>query len=321
MNRAAKIFSVRVTQAQRWVTLVLSALGFLLPPQCLRAAETNHVSAVDIFSVGMAQLCFRNVNRNDAVAAYRGFLESAGHRFGNIYRADPVVYDDTRTFEADIHRQPMNVAVIGSWQFLTMDIHAQMKPFFIIAENGKAGRKYLVLTRRDSGLTNLPSLRGKDLLELEFVSQGVGKVWLDTALLTEKLDVQEKFFNRVEVVAKPTAAVLPVFFGKKPACLVDEGSFDLMKELNPQVGQMLQVVASSETLVDVVVCLREEHWSSAKLKADSITALRELHLDPAGQQICTLFKIDRMVPFAESQLDSIRKLRAAYESLRKEKSP
>ena len=122
-------------------------------------------------------------------------------------------------------------------------------------------------------------------------------------------------------MTKPTAAVLPVFFGKKPACVVDDGSFDLMKELNPQVGQILQVVAISDTLADVVVCLREEHWSSDKLKADTITALNELHMDPAGKQICTLFKIDRMVPFQDSQLDTIRKLRTTYESLRKENAP
>ena len=315
MHHAKTEFSIPQHQPSLHLAAVLAAFWLVLSPWSLRAAETNQVSAMDIFSVGMANICFRNVNRNDAVAAYRVFLESAGHRFGNIYRADPVVYDDTPTFEADIHRKPMNVAVISSWQFLTMDIHAQMKPFFSIVENGRAGRKYLLLTRRDSGLTNLPTLRGKDLIELEFVSQGVGQVWLDTVLLAEKLGAPEKFFSNIEVAAKPTATVLPVFFGKKSVCVVDEGSFDLMKELNPQVGQMLQVVASSDTLADVVVCLREEHWSSAKFKADTITALKELDQDPAGRQICTLFKIDRMVPFEDAQLDTLRKLRTKYAAL------
>ena len=276
---------------------------------------------MDIFSVGMAKVCFRNVNRNDAVAAYRGFLESCGRRFGNIYKADPVVYDDTPTFEAEIQRQPMNVTIVDAWQFLTMNIHAQVKPFFTVVENGKMGRKYVVLTRCDSGLTNLAALRGKDILELEYAGAGVGKAWFDTLLLSAKLGTPETFFGHVKVVTKPSEAVLPVFFGKTPACVVDQAGFDLMKELNPQVGQQLQVVACSDTYVDVVVCLREEHWSSAKLKADTITALEELDQDPAGQQICTLFKIDRMVPFADAQLDTIRKLRAKYESLQKEVEP
>jgi phosphonate transport system substrate-binding protein len=146
-------------------------------------------------------------------------------------------------------------------------------------------------------------------------------VWLDTLLLSQKLGTQKTFFGRREVVTKPTAAILPVFFGKKTACVVDEASFDLMKELNPQVGQQLQVVAMSDTFANVVVCLREEGWRSAQEKAKAIRSLNELHLNPVGQQTCTLFKIDRMVPFQDSELDTIRKLRATYETLRKESTP
>lgn len=297
------------------LTAALAALGLFLSLRLLRAAETNQAPVPDIFSVGMAQACFRNVNRNDAIAAYRFFLESCGRRQGNVFKAVPEVYDDTPTFEAAIQHQPMNIAVMDVWQFLTMDVHRQMKPFFTIMENGKVGRKHLVLTRRDSGLTTLAALRGKSILQLEAASENTGKVWLDTLLLSEKLGTQETFFDRVEVVAKPTAAVLPVFFGKSPACVVDEGSFDMMKELNPQVGRQLQVVAVSDTFAVVVICLREGPWSSDKLKADTITSLNELHLYPEGQQICTLFKIDRMVPFEDSQLDTVRKLRKTYKSL------
>jgi len=83
------------------------------------------------------------------------------------------------------------------------------------------------------------------------------------------------------------------------------------------VGQALEAVAVSDTLADVVVCLREDDWKPEQFKSDTLQSLTELHLDPIGQQICTLFKVDRMVPFQETQLDTIRKLRAEYELLRK----
>ena len=86
----------------------------------------------------------------------------------------------------------MNVIIVDTWQFLTMNVHQQLKPFFTIAENGKLGRKYVVLTRRDSGLTNLAVLRGKDILQLEYVRSGVGKVWFDTLLLSEKLGIPRR---------------------------------------------------------------------------------------------------------------------------------
>ena len=301
--------------------LHLAALLLLLSQWPAWPDGTNQATAPISFRVGMARICFRNVNRNDAAATFRAFLESAGRRQGNVFRADIEVFDDTPSFESAIQQQPMNIVILSAWQFFTMDVHQQVKPFFSIMENGRVGRKYLVLTRRDSGLDTLAALRGRDILQLEVASFYVAKAWLDARLLSEKLGTQETFFGSVEVVAKPTTAILPVFFGQKPACVVDEGSFDLMKELNPQVGRMLQVVAISDTYDDVVVCLREEGWSSDKLKSDTIKSLKNLHTDPVGQQICTLFKIDRMVPFQDSQLDTVRKLRATYELLQKEGPP
>jgi phosphonate transport system substrate-binding protein len=285
------------------------------------SAETNQVPVPVIFRVGMAKVCFRNVNINDATAAYKVFLENQGRRIGITYQADPKVYDDSRDFEAAIRQQPMHMAVMEAWQFLALDIHRQMKPYFVMMENGKVGRKYLVLTRRDSGFNSLSSLQGKSLLRLEVANANTGRAWLDTQLLSEKLGPAETFFDSVEVVNKPTAAVLPVFFGKKAACVVDAPSFEMMKELNPQVGEMLQAVAVSDTFADVVICLSEDGWASPKVKADAVRSMGELDKDPAGRQICTLFKIDRMIPFEDSQLDTTRKLQAAYEALRKQSTP
>jgi hypothetical protein len=37
--------------------------------------------------------------------------------------------------------------------------------------------------------------------------------------------------------------------------------------------------------------------------------LLQLHLEPAGRQVLTLFKVDRMVPFKPGSLDTVRRLR------------
>ena len=140
----------------------------------------------------------------------------------------------------------------------------------------------------------------------------------DALLLTQHLEKQGVFFGHVETVLKPTAAILPVFFGKKDACMVDEASFDLMKELNPQVGQQLQVVAMSEPFANPVVYLREDGWRSSTEKEEALQGLRDLNRNPAGQQICTLFGIDGLNPFDDAQLESIRKLQETYRSLRKQ---
>jgi phosphonate transport system substrate-binding protein len=300
--------------------LLLLALLVQLPGPVF-SAETNQPPAPLVFRVGLASVCFRNVNRNDAVASYRLFLEWNGRRLGKTYRAEVEVFDETKPFEAAVQKEPMHMAVLGAWQFLNMDIHKEMKPYFAVMANGKVGRRYLILTRRDSGLCALRSLRGKAILQLDMATVNTGKAWLDTQLMSEGLGSQTAFFGGTETVSKATAAILPVFFGKQSACFVDEPSFDLMKELNPQVGQALQVVAASDPLADVVICLRNDGWQSEKDKLDTIQAMLELHKQPSGQQVCTLFKIDRIVPFQESQLETLRKLGTTYEALRTKGAP
>ena len=322
--KSVKIRSAQLTAAnRRWLTLpVLALTAWLICPAIpARASETNPPAAPFLFHVGMAKICFRDVRPDDATAAYRILLERNAREFGTVIKADTAVFDDTPAFESALQHQTIHMAIFNSWQFLQMDIHQQMQPIFVVMQNGKVGRKYLVLTRRGSGFNTLAALRGKDIIQQDVASSGPGKVWLETRLLSEKLGTPATFFGSVESVAKPTTAVLPVFFGKKAACVVDEASFDVMTELNPQVGQQLQIVAMSDALANPVVCLRKDGWPSAREKSIALRTLGELHLNPTGQQICTLFKIDRMVPFEDSQLDSIRKLRATYESLRKERQP
>jgi len=274
-----------------------------------------------VFDIGMAKVCFRNVNRNDATAAYRLLLESQGKRLGMDCRADPRIYDDTASFEAAIQKTPMQMAVMDAWQFLTMDIHQKMKPFFTVMEHGKVGRKYLVLTRRDSEIRMLGDLRGKGIIQTEVARAQICKAWLDTLLLAEGWGPQEEFFGNLKTVGKASAAVLPVFFGQSPACVIDQSSFEVLKELNPQLGKMLRVLAISDPFADVFICLSETGWRRQSDKANTIQSLRDLHVDTVGKQVCLLFKIDRMVPFEDRQLDTVRKLRATYKALQTAAKP
>lgn len=51
-------------------------------------------------------------------------------------------------------------------------------------------------------------------------------------------------------------------------------------------------------------------------KEDTVRALAELHVEPAGRQILTLFKVAKLVPFQEQHMDTVRKLRGSYDQLR-----
>ena len=86
-----------------------------------------------------------------------------------------------------------------------------------------------------------------------------------------------------------------------------------MSELNPQVGSNLVILAVSEPYVATITCLSKSGWNSARARQDVIDAIAELHLEPNGRQVLTMFKLEQVVPFKEEYLDSARKLRATVE--------
>lgn len=296
------------------VLLTTASMSGVVRPSC--AAEPSASLKPVNLNVGFIRTCFLGVNRPDAEAAFKVLAESVGRRRGYQVLTQTQIFDTGPQIEAAVKEGRVNLVIVDSWKYLKLDLGANMKPWFVTAENGKIGKKYLLLARRDGGQKTLADFRGLEILELEVANSNAGQAWLDTLVLANHADAPTTFFRSISLVGKPSAAILPVFFGKKPVCLVDHLSFDLMCELNPQVGKDLQVVAGSESFVDNVVCLSETGWPTEKIKTDIIETLGTLHLEPAGQQILTLFKVGQMIAYQDAALDTVKTLRATHEQLR-----
>lgn len=271
-----------------------------------------------VLRVGFTKTCFLGVNRNDAEASFKAFLATVGRQREYDVHSEVRIFEDTPSFEAAINRRELHLAIVDSWQYVSMDIQKVMDPYFVPAAKDNVGRKYMVLTRQGSGLNTLEDLRGKEIAQLEMGSATMGQPWLQTLFMMNGFGTLERFFGKIDVVGKPSSAVLPVFFGKKHACLVDNVGLDIMTELNPQLGLKLQAIATSDPYADNVLCISKDGWTSETYKQDTIRTLAELHLEPAGQQILTLFKVAKLAPFQEQQLNTVKKLRMTYEKLRKE---
>ena len=288
------------------------AVGLLLVFAAIRPTASAELKQ-GVMNVGFTKSCFLGLNRNDAEASFKAFLATVGRQAGYDLQSRVHIFEDMQSFEAAIKRSEVHLAILDSWQYLSMDIRQAMDPFFIPVPKDAVGRNYVVLTRQGSGLNGLGDLRGKGLTQLDMGSATMGRPWLETLLRVNGLGAAEGFFGRIEVVGKPSSAVLPVFFGNRHACLVDMLGFEVMKELNPQLGYSLQVVAASEPCVDNVICLSRDGWGSETRKQDTVRALEEMHLEPAGQQILGLFRVAKLIPFQEAHLDSVRKLWTAHE--------
>jgi len=263
-------------------------------------------------NIGLSRASFPDLNPKDVELSFRVLVEIIARKHGYSSRSVIHIFDRSQEFEAAMKRGEIQVAAVGSWEFSDMDITAAMEPAFVHVEQDKVGLDYVLLTRHEAGMNSLKDLRGKEALVLESSTCRLSTPWLDTLLWDEKLGTREAFFRKLEMVRKPSAAVLPVFFGKSQACVVDRLSFQVMMEMNPQVGRVLQVVATSPPLVSSILCVNRKGWPSDKYREDLVSVLRDLHLGPEGRQILMMFKVARLEPFREDQLGSLRELRAKH---------
>jgi phosphonate transport system substrate-binding protein len=266
-------------------------------------------------NVGFSDRAFSGINRSDAEAAFKAYLVSVGRQLGYDLVTHMEMFKSASDFEAAIRGGKLQLSIIPAWDYLTMDIQDFADPYFVAMKEEGILQSYILLTQRSSGFRSFADLRGKSVAVLESTEAYLSMKWMETALLEEKLGRPETFFGRVDKVSKASAAVLPVFFGKYDACVVNRPAFDVMIELNPQVGERLQPVAVSEPLLGAVICLSKSGWISAKHREDTKQALADLNSGLAGQQILTLFRVQKMAPFKPDYLETLRRLKAEHDLL------
>jgi len=287
----------------------------------VRGVDATNELKPESLRIGFTQNAFQSMNRNDVEASFKAFVETVGRKNGYLIAAQVQIFDDLAEYAAAIRSGAIQLAIVDAWNYQTMDFQNRAQPLFVSKGEAGLGRRYLMVARQDSGLNTLADLRGKQITLFSVANSNLGRYWLETLLLTNRLGTLAEFFGDVEVAGKPSLALLPVFFGKKSAGLVDEAGLKVMRELNPQVGKELKVLATSEPLVNSIIYLSTTGWSSETYRNDIIRGLAQLHEEPVGQQILTLFKVARLVPYEEQQLETIRRLRTTFDRLQKESKP
>lgn len=251
---------------------------------------------------------FHTANPTDVVAAVNVWLVEMGRRRG--FRVDPHIeisnFEEIRRRVADAS---VGVVLVDSIEYWKLTPLRRLKPVVTIStEQGRPAHNLLLVVRRDTGWTKLEDLKGVRINSYARTDARLGPMWLNVLLDEHHLN-RQTFFGSIANVAKPSSACLPVFFKKADACLLDNSSFDLMVELNPQLGAALRPIASSPFLVEGVVAV---HDAFKEFQADLIRSLYELDLDPVGRQILMLFKGNHSMPVTDSDLSPVRELWTKY---------
>lgn len=271
-------------------------------------------SSSPFFRYGICRSMLTEVQENDARAAMKVWAATATGARSIETDPDPILFNGPADLAVAFSQSRIDGATLTTPEYAALDPSQKADPVILGIVNGRAATEYVLLSHRDVGIKAIQDLAGRDLTCFVNPTMSVARPWLDLLLLEQGLPPAERFFGKLSQDTKLTKTVLPVFFGKSAACLVTRRGFDMMTELNPQVGRQLAILAVSPPVIPSVGVFRPTYPASQRARIESVLVrLEEL---PAGRQLLNLFQIDGMILASQDQLSETLELLTRLRQLR-----
>jgi ABC-type phosphate/phosphonate transport system substrate-binding protein len=253
-----------------------------------------------------------NVNRNDLRAAMKVWFDSMARQKGFELDSDVYIASGVADIRARLESRLVDVLVLTIPDYLELESSRLVIPELTHGSvRGPAAFSYVLVVNPASKVGTLSGLRGKNLLTYSRTGAKTASVWIDVELSKERLGRAVNFFGSASSTATGQSCILPVYFGRSDACVVDQINLDLAQEMNPQLKQ-LRVIARSRPMIDGIVATPvDPHPYHREL----IDTLLTLHQDTRGRQLLLVFKTERLVPIGPGDLESSREMFRDYKNL------
>jgi phosphonate transport system substrate-binding protein len=297
----------------RLLPVVLLALLFSRPAAAEQGGSSNPRPAR--MNVMGSQSMFATVNRNDATASLKVWIDALGRRRVFAFQSRLELVSGPQDLLSRLRAQTVDMMILDTPDYLELEGSKLIEAVGVGTHKGKvAAFRYLLLSRQgatDPAKGGLADLRGKRVVVSSRTQSDMGMAWLEVLLADQQLGRAGQYFASVTPTYRPSSCVLPLFFGRIDACVVDASSWELMQELNPQLAK-LQVLAQSEPLLEGMVAMPVQPHP---YRGEIIESVMDLHRDPAGAQMVMLFKIGSMVRPQAGVFDAVRTLWSRYQKL------
>lgn len=272
--------------------LTLPLLTLLLLAGVARSQE------LEAIGTAYSENIFLKANVADAKAATKVWVDRLGAESQICRAGDVFIYKTPEEWIAAAEKKTFTLAVVQTAVFLALEEKGIFDPCFVFENSGGCGEEFVLLAHRDGGIGSLADLAGKELgLGVDY-DQDLADHWLK--------GIMDGIPFGIQIKEKPSATILSVFFKSSDACVVARSSYEVMKELNPQVGRDLVELARSPTYVGTVVCLSSD--CDPEFKRRMCETLEKMHNQVEGQQVLMSFKVDRFYPYRSELIETVREL-------------
>lgn len=117
-------------------------------------------------------------------------------------------------------------------------------------------QRYVLLVRKDSGITTLQQLKNSDFGYCAV--DEIGLLHLKRLLKEKKLNEVDSYFRKVTLKKNPNLAISALFFKETNATIVLETDFKVAAELNPQLNTQLVAIDTSPPYLTSVLAITNQ---------------------------------------------------------------
>ena len=228
------------------------------------------------------------------------------------FEIDLAFITDFDTAAKLINKGDFQFVTCSGMDYLLLQEQTSLSPILVASRVEHPTEELLLVVRKGTRLEELGRKPGSTLILQQGRIGANALVWLETVLWEAGLPNAETHFGAIQHVHKTSRILLPVFFGKADACVINASAFDLMADLNPQIGKQLVIFKRSGGLVSMLVCATpmadEEDRAALDYEADRVMN------DDYTRQAMTLVQMKRFFPYQPEYLATTEAIFKRYQS-------
>jgi ABC-type phosphate/phosphonate transport system substrate-binding protein len=252
---------------------------------------------------------FSAANRNDVVGALKLWTEVASCLTGLNFQSKVEVVTTQSQIRERVHDNAVDILVLDNADFLELSDAGLVEGAAVSSQGGHPyAVRYLLLVNQQ--IDSLGQLRGKRAVYHLHTGAAASLAFTSTLVAENHLGSTGGFFSSFESSTNAANCILPVFFDRIQACVVDGQDWETIQEMNPQLGKKLKILAQSVPVLDGVIAFPK---ALLPYRAQIVGSLLDMHTHPLGSQILSAMRSGPLIPYRPEYLDSTREFWRRYE--------
>jgi len=288
------------------VKLLLCACLLAGPGPFLGAAGPNHLR------VGFPETSFVDLAMQDVRPALTIWANEISSNLKGVDGVSTSIFASTDALVAAMGQGEVDLAVLPILDYFQIETRVKNDLGFVANHGSSGAQRYFLVVQ-----AGLPARALRDLRRLRFChvkKDALGLLYLNHALLKDKLPEVDGFFGEVEAKAKGAQAVTNVYFGRADAALVTEDAYRTTVAMNPQVERKVRILLMSARMHSGLAFFRK--GMSPALRTRVLEAVNHLKNLPRSAQILTLFGAAEVSAATEADLAEARRIYREYRAMK-----